>query len=135
MGWLAMFMILTLVYISSRTLVAEGGDGVTFSFGRGWAHLGLFIGLLSLIDFAAQVLRFTNYTYFNNISVFFGVLNRLILLPAWLCLLACQLPAATNSVEMTQGIPNFLDKTAGATDTPAPSSLNVQGSNDDLMRS
>lgn len=137
--WLAMFMILTLIYISSRTLVATGSeDRPSFTFGRCWAHLGLFIGLLSLIDFAAQVLRFTNWVYFTNISVFFGVLNRLILLPVWLCLLSCQLPAAANSVEMTQGMPNFFAKVMAAQDTPAPSSLNVEsveGSNDDLMKS
>jgi len=138
--WLAMFMILTLIYISSRSLVATGSeDRPSFTFGRCWAHLGLFIGLLSLIDFSAQVLRFTNWTYFTNISVFFGMLNRLILLPVWLCLLSCQLPAAANSIEMSRGMPDFFTKMVDAQDTPAPSSLNVEsaqgGSNDDLMRS
>jgi len=137
--WLAMFMLLSLIYISTRSLVATGSeDQPSFTFGRVWAHLGLFIGLLSLIDFAAQVLRFTNWTYFTEISVFFGVLNRLILLPIWLCLLACQLPAAAASMETSQGMPDFFTKTRDAQDTPAPSSLNVeplQGGNDDLMRS
>merc|ERR1712232_1465294 len=43
--------------------------GVSFTFGKCWAHLGLFIGLLGFIDFLSQVLRVVNWKYFTEIGL------------------------------------------------------------------
>lgn len=85
--WLALFGILTFTFISVKTLTHK-------PFGYKWASFGLFIALMSLIDFAADVLRLKSFTTFNKMAAVTSAINGLVLLPIWLVLLSKQLPNA-----------------------------------------
>jgi len=92
-GWeyFALFGILILNFWSIRTSrVGLLGDEMC------WAGMGFFIGCLSLADFVFLILRFKNWDTFNMVSIMMTVLIRLILLPIWLILLSCKLPAAVE---------------------------------------
>jgi len=98
---LIMFCILTLIYFSSRGLMCSPNYRPSFTLGRCWAHLGLFIGLLSLIDFAANILRFEALG-FRNVYIFISIFNRTLLFPWWLVLMGLNLAKAAKSSEITR---------------------------------
>jgi len=148
--WLCLFGILTLIYFSSRGLMCSTTYRPSFILGRCWAHLGLFIGLLSMIDFATNILRYEAWRSFMNISMFFSILNRLFLLPVWLLFLGRTLSLASNSSEITRMYDNPNINNAGSVPEPTPVSEQessatpapdqtlfppVIGTNDDLTRS
>merc|ERR1712194_875025 len=81
---------------------AVDGHEVSFTFGKCWAHFGLFISLMSFIDFAAQVLRILAWGYFTEIGMLIGLINRLVLFPLWLCCLGKQLTVAAQSIEIAK---------------------------------
>ena len=56
-----------------------------------WARLGLFIAFLTFIDFSADVLRLDEWQSFSALALIVTVVNTLILLPAWLIILAFSL--------------------------------------------
>ena len=58
--------------------------------------MGFFIGMLSLADFVFLVIRFVDWDTYNMVSIMFTIMIRLILLPAWLLLLAFKLPPAVQ---------------------------------------
>lgn len=112
--WFAIFAMLLLLYFSVRGLMTtpmnvdgSGGGQLSFTFGKCWAHLGLFISLLALLDFASQVLRLVQWRMFTEIGLLLGIINRLIFFPLWLCLLGKQLSVASNSIEMTKQFNNM----------------------------
>jgi hypothetical protein len=88
--WLAMFFIMIFVHISVRQWRTQ--DATTF--GVIWNYIALFIALLSVLDFVAEILRLDGFKTFGKIAYWYGSLNRLILLPLWLILLGVQLPYA-----------------------------------------
>jgi len=109
--WLALSGVLLTIYMSTRSLATDVGEGqLSFTFGRFWAHLGLFIGILSFFDFVSQVLRIIQWQLFTDIGLLLGIVNRLILFPVWLCCLGKQLTVAANSIEITK---NFNKLEAG----------------------
>jgi hypothetical protein len=65
------------------------------SFGSRWNSLTLFIGLLGLLEFVAEILRFEGFKTFGPIAIVYAILNRLILMPAWIISLGFMLPRAT----------------------------------------
>ncbi len=67
------------------------------SFGARWNGLGLFIGLLALVEFAIEIVLFEGYEVAGAILLLYMALNRLILIPAWMISLGYQLPRATQS--------------------------------------
>ena len=69
------------------------------SFGARWNGLTLFVSLLSLAEFVAQVLRFEGFRTAGRISLIYGAINRLILIPAWILALGVQLPRAQMAVK------------------------------------
>ena len=72
---------------------------VKATFTRCFAWYGLFVGLLALTDFVADVLRFLNWKLFGSIAMATNILLGVIFLPIWLLCLARQLPEATERFE------------------------------------
>jgi hypothetical protein len=89
--WIALFFILTFVHISVRRWRVY--DSATF--GGCWNVLGLFVALLSLCDFVAEILRLTDGSMvYADIAFWYSGANRLVLMPLWLLILGCRLPYA-----------------------------------------
>lgn len=66
------------------------------SFGGKWNALGLFIGLLSVVEFVLEILGFKGITFAWIFVALYAGLNRLILVPLWIIILGFQLPLATS---------------------------------------
>ena len=88
--WLCLMGIFIATFISVRHWRLED---VT-SFGARWNALSLFIGLLCMLEFIAEILRFEGFKYFGPVALIYAVLNRLILMPAWILALGFMLPKA-----------------------------------------
>lgn len=80
---------LILFYASVNTLPPDGPV-----LTRGLAGFGLFIGLFSIADFIAGVLRLKDWSTFRTLTMLISVINRLVLLPIFLLVLGRQLPFA-----------------------------------------
>jgi len=98
--WIALFFILMFVHISVRRWRVYDVS----TFGACWNVLGLFISLLSLCDFVAEILRVSDGSMvYADIAFWYSGANRLVLIPVWLLMLGCQLPAAAaKSMETAQ---------------------------------
>jgi len=66
------------------------------TFGPRWNSLGLFIGLLAMVEFIAEIVRFDGFKVATPIVILYSALNRLILIPAWIISLGFQLPKAAS---------------------------------------
>lgn len=89
--WICLSGILIAIYAGVRRWRAE--DSTTF--GGCWNSIGLFMGILCIFEFAADLVRFNNSSRtFGLISFSYGVVNRLILMPIWLLTLSVSLPRA-----------------------------------------
>ena len=95
--WIVLSTILILVHISVRRW-RNTVDGTTF--GAAWNALGLFIALFCILDFVAEVLRLDGFRQFGKVAFWYSAVNRLILIPMWLIVLALKLPYA--SVKMNR---------------------------------
>lgn len=95
--WLALFGILV---------------GVAFSaygepdFPKRWTIYGVFIAVLCLFDFVCNVLRFDDWVTFSIVASAITMVNRLLLLPIWLFLLAGHLPLAKEAFLAANGKPS-----------------------------
>ena len=69
------------------------------TFTKCFTYFGLFVGLLSAVDFVATVLRFINWPLFSRIARVTQGLVGVIFLPIWLVIFAKQLGRATESFE------------------------------------
>lgn len=92
--WICLFFIMTFIHISVRRWRTH--DAVTF--GACWNSLGLFIGLLSILDFVAEILRVDGFKIFGPIAFWYGAVNRLLLMPLWLIILSVRLPYAAMKI-------------------------------------
>jgi hypothetical protein len=88
--WICLFFIMVFVHISVRRWRTH--DAVTF--GACWNALGLFIGLLAVLDFVTEILRLDGFKVFGPIAFWYGAVNRLLLIPLWLIILGIRLPYA-----------------------------------------
>lgn len=88
--WICLFFIMVFVHVSVRQWRVF--DSVTF--GACWNSLGLFIGLLSILDFVSEILRLDGFQIFGPIAFWYGSVNRLLLIPLWLIWLGIRLPYA-----------------------------------------
>ena len=79
------------------------------TFTKCFTYYGLFVGLLSAIDFVATVLRFINWPLFGKIAMATQVLVGVIFLPIWLLIFAKQLGSATNRFEREEQRKILLD--------------------------
>ena len=112
--WLAIFVIMVLIHVSVRRWRLFDQS----SFGGCWNAVGLFIALLSLLDFIAEVLRLDGFIIFSPIAIWYGTVNRLILLPYWLFVLGRSLPYAQLKLIETMGAPNTNAAVNGVTAAP-----------------
>lgn len=95
--WLALSGVLVLIFFSIRDYREHS------PFGWKWSILGLAIGILSLFDFIAEILRFQSWRTFMLISLAISIINTLILMPIWLLMLGRQLPSARREYEGSEG--------------------------------
>lgn len=72
------------------------------TFTKCFAGYGIFVGLLALADFLADVLRFLNWRFFGRMAMATNALLGVIFLPIWLLCLARQLPEATDRFERAE---------------------------------
>jgi hypothetical protein len=79
------------------------------TFTKCFTYFGLFVGLLSLIDFVAAVLRFVDWPLFGKISMVTQILVGIIFLPIWLLIFSRQLGNATDSFEMDEQRRHLID--------------------------
>ena len=83
---------LLFIHISIRFWRAE--DATTF--GGCWNGLGLFISLMAIVEFVTEVLRFEGLSQvFGMIALLYAAINRLFLIPYWICVLGYGLDRAT----------------------------------------
>ena len=87
--YLCLGFALVLLYASVNSL-PSGGPMIS----RSLAGFGLFIGLFSLADFVAGVLRLEDWSTFRVLTLLISVINQLVLLPIFLLVLGRQLPQA-----------------------------------------
>ena len=73
------------------------------TFTKWFANFCLIIGVLALLDFLADVLRFVNWHIFGKMAMATNILLGVIFLPIWLLILASQLPDATDRFERGVG--------------------------------
>jgi hypothetical protein len=89
--WVTLFVIFVLVHISVKRW-RRNVDATTF--GACWNALGLFIALMCVLDFVAEILRMNGFRTFGKIAFWYSSVNRLMLIPTWILILGCRLPVA-----------------------------------------
>lgn len=87
--WLCLFAILTLIYFSIGTQEKKYRQ-----FPLWWARLGLFIALLSIVDFCADLVYLQQHTILARYSILVAIFNTILMLPIWLLSLSHYLPKA-----------------------------------------
>lgn len=102
--YICMFFIMVLLHISVRRWRLKD----TTSYGLGWNALSLFIGLLSLLDFTAAILRLEGFQVFGLVTFFYSILSRVILLPLWMLIFARRLPTARMVLDAPAEMPQEL---------------------------
>jgi hypothetical protein len=128
--WLCLSGALILTYVSVRQWRVHD----TNTFGGRWNAMGLFIGLMCLLEFTAEILRFEGFRTFGPIALVYATFNRLILMPLWIVILGFALPRAvmmqkyggenTSSelalTEMNDNLPPTITIEEDTTLAPAP---------------
>ncbi len=89
--WIALSVIMLFTYIS---VVRHQRMNRGSPLGGIWNSLGLFIAILSLLDFTTEILRTVSWKVFSDIAFWYGAVNRMLLLPAWLIVLGWKMPRA-----------------------------------------
>jgi len=97
--YFAMFLIMSLIGLSVWKENREG-DG-SFIFDKKWAGFGFLIGLVSILEFSAAVLRFVSWKLFSKMVLYLSIFNSVIALPIWLLLLGLQLPVVRRGFEIS----------------------------------
>lgn len=98
--WICLTCMFILIFISVRQWLSEGET----SFGGRWNCLGLFIGLVCLLEFGWDVVKFQfrylriNYKIFGYASIVIAIFNRLILIPSWIIALGVMIPRAERKI-------------------------------------
>mmetsp|Transcript_5595 Transcript_5595/g.8103 ORF Transcript_5595/g.8103 Transcript_5595/m.8103 type:complete len:307 (+) Transcript_5595:44-964(+) len=77
--WISLFFVLILLYFSVGTQMDDQRK-----LDMWWARLGLFIGFLTFVDFAIDVLRLEDWKTFTQIAIAISFFNTVLLLPIWL---------------------------------------------------
>ncbi len=90
--WLLLAIIMFLIHASIKRW-QRNVDSTTF--GAGWNALGLFIGLMCILEFVTEVMRLVGFKYFAQIAFWYSSVNRIILIPVWLLILGCRISYAS----------------------------------------
>lgn len=88
--WLCLAGLFLFTFMSVRLWRKEDAT----SFGPRWNSLSLFISLICVLEFVAEVLRFEGFRSLGPIVLVYAILNRLFLIPVWLISLGFILPRA-----------------------------------------
>jgi len=83
--------ILVLLFISTK--------GQASPLSTSWSCFGLGIAFLCILDIVAEILRFTDWSTFVQISFWISTANRIVLFPNWILWLGVQLAAVPNAVK------------------------------------
>jgi len=95
------YLALTLMFLLIFWSVNSMGN-MPQSIGMPMAGFAFFIGILSLADFIAYVVRFKFWETASLIGRIISVLNRVIFLPMFFLALSCRLPYATQAHEQDE---------------------------------
>jgi hypothetical protein len=119
--WLALIGVFTLTFVSVYGWRKEDET----SFSPRWNALGLFIAFLCVLEFTGEILRFEGLKWTGPFIVLYAILNRIILIPAWIISLGYQLPQARKKalertmlanaeadLLLTEIVPNAVPETA-----------------------
>lgn len=87
--YLALAAMFLLIFWSTYSL-----GSMPQSIGIGLGGFAFFIGVLSLADFVAYVVRFKFWATASLVGRMISVLNRVIFIPLWFIVLSCYLPQA-----------------------------------------
>jgi hypothetical protein len=109
--WLALFGISVLLFISIHSQKER-------LLSLPSASVGLVMGLLALIDFAADILHLESWRSFSEIAFWITMLKRLIILPVWLLWLGYQLPKAKELAATLRSDDKGLEMSIVAPDAP-----------------
>jgi len=112
--WILIALIMLLVYASLRGFrnssthnlyVPPGGtsDQAVPIFGGCQHNLCLFVALLSVLDFVAEILRIDGFRLFGQVPFWYAIVNRLLFIPTWLVLLGRRLPLAASKLQQMGG--------------------------------
>lgn len=96
------WVFLALIFFTSFLSVSQFRKKDTTTFSGRWNGLGLFISLLSLLDFITEVLRFDGFRAFGPIALIYAAINRILLIPIWILGLGIMLRRATAKLEMDE---------------------------------
>eukprot|EP00934_Nitzschia_sp_Nitz4_P008247 Nitzschia sp. Nitz4//scaffold45_size130396//102127//103128//NITZ4_003467-RA/size130396-snap-gene-0.143-mRNA-1//-1//CDS//3329552452//8237//frame0 len=123
--WLFLSLIFVLIFFSvSRWRRWDNSD----SFGRRWNGLSLFIGLLCLLDFVFEILQYEKIRVAGPISMLYSVINRILLIPAWILALGIMLPRAESKLqEPSDGFPTGETEMVSATPAPGADAFKASG--------
>lgn len=99
--YLALAFMFILIFWSTFSL-----GSMPQSIGVGLGGFAFFIGVLSLADFVAYVVRFKFWNTASLVGRMISVLNRVIFIPLWFLILACMLPKATQAHEQEEASKN-----------------------------
>lgn len=96
--WIVLYFIMGLVHEGVRRYRAIDPDQIAFE--APWNALGLIVGILALMDFVAEILKVTSdFELLSEVAYWYGTVNRLILMPAWLAGLGVRLPHALKCAD------------------------------------
>lgn len=93
--WISLFFLMIFIFVAVERYRRIDPT----IFGAGWNGVGLFLGLLCLLEFITELLRLFSWRVFSRMALVYGSLNRLILLPFWLIVLGLRLPHALRKYE------------------------------------
>lgn len=96
------------------------------TFGAKWNALGLFIGLISAINFTAEIIGVEGFRVAWIFVLLYSSLTRLILIPLWIIVLGVQLPNATSK-QFDSGIVGELELSEDQQDgRPSPFTIDEE---------
>jgi len=83
--------VLVLLFVSTK--------GQASPLSTSWSCFGLGIAFLCILDIVAEILRFTDWNVFVQISFWISTANRVIFFPNWIMWLGVQLAAVPNEMK------------------------------------
>lgn len=89
------WFILCIIFVLTFFSVREWRKEDTTTFGARWNALGLFLGLMCLIDFILEILGVAGVQLSWTFFILYASLFRLILFPLWIIIMGCQLSKAS----------------------------------------
>jgi hypothetical protein len=101
--YLALAFMFLLIFWSINTM-----GNLPQNIGMAMGGFAFFIGILSVADFVAYVIRFRFWETASMVGRIISVMNRVIFIPLWFLCLACKLPTATRAHEQDE-----FNKTSG----------------------